>query len=356
MLPAVAPASGVRPRTRAPGSAVWLDRRIAPLPSAICCAIRRRNCAASCGSPSLSASGQSRRRDFYQRSLQKLCAEFEKARGALAALQATTAESHTRDESNTTDSAELNTQRNAERTAPEYTRKMDLTTPKPDPRAARGRMGWRKWVLLACAGVLVVIAGLAVAVTRRPGWYRPAPIDRERLHADKAALVSLQDEISAALNSGHEIRFRLDEAQINRWLTARAEMWPESAMDLGALQDPQVSLADGEIRIGATAIRGSLRTVVALVCRVEVQEERVVVEHGGARLGAIPVPEGLISDLIRRVSANSHGAIQASSPGTVALENDWVWPNGKRRCRLRELHVSAGAAKVVLEPLATGRR
>ena len=295
-------------------------------------------------------------RDFYRRSLEKLCAEHEKTRGALAALQATTAESHARDESNTTESAELNAQRNAERTVFEYTRKMNSMTRKPNPRGARLRLGWRRWVLLACAGLFVLFASLGVAATRRPGWYRPEPIDRERLHADKAALVSLQDEISAALNSGHEIRFRLDEAQINRWLAARAEMWPESAMELGSLQDPQVSLADGEIRIGATATKGSLRTVVALVCRVEVGEERIVVEHGGVRLGAIPVPAAWISDLIRRVSINSHGAIQANSPRTVALENDWVWPNGKRRCRLRELHVSAGAAEVVLEPLATGRR
>lgn len=295
-------------------------------------------------------------RDFYQRSLQELAAECEKTRGALAALQATTTEAPACDQTNATESAGPITPRNAEPIVPEHTRKMGSMSRKPDPRPARRRMGWRKRVLLSAAGVVVVLAGFGLAVTRRPGWYRPAPIDRERLRADKVALVGLQDEISAAINSGHEIRIRLDEAQINRWLAARAEMWPDWLIDLGSLEDPQVSLGEGEIRIGATAIKGSLRTVVALACRVDVREEGVVLDYGGVRLGAIPVPERWISDLVDQVSANSEGAIHADAPGTVALENDWVWPNGRRRCRLRELVVSDGAVEVVLEPLAVGRR
>jgi hypothetical protein len=295
-------------------------------------------------------------RDFYQRSLETLSAECEKTRGALAALQATTTEAQACDKTRPTESAELNMQRNAEPTVPEQPQKTGSKTCKPDPPGARRRMGWRKRVLLSSASVLVLLAGFGLAVTRRPAWYHPAPIDRERLRADKAGLVGLEDEISAAVNRGQEIRFRLDEAQINRWLAARAEMWPEWLIDLGSFQDPQVSLGEGEIRIGATAIKGGLRTVVTLTCRVDVQADRVTVEHGGLRLGAIPVPNALISDLVRQVSANSEGTIQADKPGTVALENDWVWPNGKRRCRLRELNVSNGIAEVVLEPLAAGRR
>ena len=338
-------------------------------------------------------------RDYYLRSLEKLRAEFEKTRDELAALRAAGAESCARNGPVAREPFGLHVERDADRAILESLRKqmtglpaagkpshsrgpsgdgaiasrrvgldwstatqvqesksMDSMTHKANPRGARIRMGWHKWAAVICAGLLIVVAGLLVALTRRPSWYHPAPVDRERLHADKAALVSLEDEVSAALNSGQEIRFRLDEEQINRWLAARAEMWPEAALELGSLQNPQVSLAEGEIRIGATAARGSLRTVVALICHVDVGNEHVSVQYGGPHVGVIPVPGGWISDVLSGLTASSHGAIQADSPGTVTLENDWVWPNGKRRCRLRELHVSAGEVEVVLQPLSTGRR
>jgi hypothetical protein len=207
---------------------------------------------------------------------------------------------------------------------------------------------------LAGAGLLVGLVGSWLAVTRRPDWYHPVTIDRARLHADKVALAGLQDEISAALNEGREARFRVAEEQINRWLAERAEMFPGAVVDLGPLEDPQVSLAAGELRIAATATR--LRTVLAFVCHVEVQDERVVVLYGGARLGVVPLPATWISGQLRELPVNHRDAIQSDAPGTVALENDWVWPNGKRRCRLRELRLLDGAAEVVVEPLALGRR
>lgn len=223
------------------------------------------------------------------------------------------------------------------------------TVDPPKLRPTLARRNWRTTALVAGAGL--TLTSVWMAVTRQPEWYHPRPIDRTRLHADKAALAGLFDNISAALNADHEIRFRLDEEQLNRWLAARAEMFPDAMMDLGTLEDPQVSLVNGEIRIGATATAGRVRAVLALACRVELQKERVTVLYKGLRLGVVPLPASWLPDPVNALSADGRSAIQVRAPGLVALSNDWVWPNGKRHCRLRELRVVDGAAEVVVEPL-----
>jgi hypothetical protein len=203
--------------------------------------------------------------------------------------------------------------------------------------------------------VLAAVGGLVLALTSRPAWYQPPAIDRARLREDKAALVSLEDQISAALNAGGEIRFQLDEGQINRWLAAQAEIWPQVAVDLGPLQQPQVLLRDGCIRVAASTKRKGLQVVAALTCYVDVREDEVVIRYDTPRVGAVAVPRGWVSDLAARIPAGS-GVKVDESRGSVALDNDWVWPNGKRRCRLRELQIADGVATVVLEPLRTGPR
>lgn len=228
-------------------------------------------------------------------------------------------------------------------------RRSNSTVDPPKPRPAPARRNWRTTALVASAGLTLTSAWLAV--TRQPDWYHPRPVDRATLRADKMAFAGLLDNISTALNGGHEIRFRLDEEQVNRWLAARAELLPETIMDLGTLEDPQVSLADGEIRVAATTSAGHVRAVLALACRVEPQEERVTVRYTGPRLGLVPLPASWLPDPVNALATDGQSAIRTRAPGVVTLNNDWLWPNGKRRCRLRELHVVDGAAEVVVEPI-----
>jgi hypothetical protein len=212
-------------------------------------------------------------------------------------------------------------------------------------RASRRVVGWS-----LCVIVPATAAGLGLAVTHRPGWYRPTSVDHSRLRADKAALADLQEQISAALNSGREVRFQLHEDQLNRWLAARAEIWPESATELDRWQHPQVSMADGHIRLAATATCGSFQAIVALTCRVEVSDNEVVLRYDAFRLGALPIPRGWVSNLVGGGPAPSHPALRSGGSGTLVVVNGWTWPNGRRRCRLRSLAIAAGVADVVIEP------
>ncbi len=222
-------------------------------------------------------------------------------------------------------------------------------------RRTIARIRWRTVALAAAAILVVVILGLGLAATRRPAWYQPAPVDQTRLRDDKRDLVGLLDGIGAALNERRGIGFRLDEAQVNRWLAARAEMWPDSAIDLGPLRDPQISFQGDRIRAAALIENGDLRAVVSLTCRVQVSDERVVIEWESARLGALPVPRSWLSRWITSAGSGGRVVRQADGRGTVAFENDWIWPNGKRRYRLSTLRITDGAADVSLEPLPGSR-
>lgn len=200
-------------------------------------------------------------------------------------------------------------------------------------------------LLLAGAGVL------ALAVTRRPAWYQPAAIDHARLPADRQALVGRLDEISAALNERRRVEFTLDAGQINRWLAARAELWPEATADWGPCDQPQIDFLPERIRVAALVRYAGLRTVASVVCRVRVDAQHVRVECESAHLGALPVPLGWLA-------ARWPGLADLTANGRVAredqawvLENDWVWSNGKRRYRIERLELDAGRAAVTLRPL-----
>ncbi len=199
---------------------------------------------------------------------------------------------------------------------------------------------------------MVAAFGLGLALTHRPGWYRPQGIDRARLHADKLAMADLQEQISAALNQGRPVRFRLEEDQLNRWIAARAEMWPEAAIDLGGLERPQAVLSEKGIRLGATVKRASLEAVITLNCRLELGEEYLTVRYDTPRAGAIPLPRSWLMDLLVELPGVEPAALRSLRPGTIRVRNELVWPNGKRRCRLRELTPLPGAIEVVLEPVA----
>ena len=222
------------------------------------------------------------------------------------------------------------------------------------PRVRRHR---RLLVILgAVVGVVILaVGGFLLAGTRRPAWYHPAPPDRARLHEDKAALAGLQEQISAALNAGREARFVLDEAQVNRWLAARAEIWPQLALDLGPLEQPQIRLRDGRLEVAASGRAGGMRVVGVLGCSVAVAEDTLVIRLDPLKVGALTAPRDWVSDILAR-PATRRGVVIDRRAGTITLDNDWVWPNGKRRCRLRELEIGDGVATVGLEPLRTGRR
>ena len=209
------------------------------------------------------------------------------------------------------------------------------------------RIRWRLILLAATALIVVTTLCLALAVTCRPGWYRPASIDRARLHTDKTALFELQDNISGALNTTRQIRVHLNQDQVNRWLAARAELEPFANVDLGPIQHPYITFTPDTIRAAALVDRGLYRGIVSVECHPLLTDAGLTLKFTALHAGSLPVPTGWLVETFAHHLTNSPG-----DSATIRLENDFLWPNGKRRFKLCGLHIGQGELEAVLEPRA----
>lgn len=216
--------------------------------------------------------------------------------------------------------------------------------------------GTRRWVILTAAGVfLAVLAALVGAAVRRPSWYAPPEVDHARLKTDKRDLVQLLDAIGEALNAGRGIDFELSEAQVNRWLAAGPEFWPDLKLETAALRSPQVAFRTGNrIRVGGLAASGSLQVVVSATAAVTVEPDSLLVSLTGAKVGALPLPRAAVWRLLALPSGWSGQPQADPANDTLRWPNDWTWSNGKRRFRVRRLEVERGVVRVALEPFGAG--
>jgi hypothetical protein len=207
--------------------------------------------------------------------------------------------------------------------------------------------------MLASAVLTGAVVAAGCAGMCRPGWYRPISIDVARLESDRDDLVRLGSDISDQLNHDDSIEFVLDEEQLNRLLVGRAEIWPDAGQwELEGVRDPVIDMLEDGLRIGATTEAGGVRVVVSCVIRVEIDGDVIRLRCGSAGVGALPLPARSLSrillDRLRRSGVLPAGAIEG---GTVVLDNDWVWPNGKRRYRVAAVTFSESNVRVRLEPL-----
>lgn len=224
------------------------------------------------------------------------------------------------------------------------------------PQVAQSRRRRRQRRTAKLAGLAFIGAGilLTLAVSCRPRWYQPVAVDASRLPADKAALAELQDRISAALNAGQAIRVRLTEDQVNRWLAGRGALEPVATVDLGPFQDPAVRFLDGCVRVGGRLEQGVLRGVASVTIRAAVDGGRLSVTYDWPRLGVVPVPAGWFAGLAIPTGPDAPEFIQAPRAGMLEVRNRFVWPNGRRRCRVTDIAVRPGVMEIALEPTILG--
>lgn len=212
---------------------------------------------------------------------------------------------------------------------------------------------FRLWGLLSLITTVLVIVFVVGAATCRPSWYEPAAVDPARLRTDKQELVELFDSIGDALNNGQAIRCELDEAQFNRWLAARDEIWPLVGFEfeLEGASYPQIQLLEGNrLRFGFTSTRSPVSVVMSVTLRLELSGTDLLVHLEGVRAGALPIPRSLVTRALR----TQEGALDLVDGATIRLPNDAIWPNGERPFRIESIEISAGRALVELAPLSGG--
>lgn len=223
---------------------------------------------------------------------------------------------------------------------------------KSRPATSRRDHFWR-WARrgAAAAGILLplVSISLTLLLLSRPSWYQPRSIDFNRLDQDKQAVWRLADEIGRALAGGKPLTLTLSEADLNRWIAARGELWPDQeALRLPGAESPMVRLREGGvIGLAATAASGAVRCVASVDLRIAVTEQHLELSLTGAGLGRLPVPGAVL----RRALASTPAAERLSADGErIIVPNEFEWKNGKRRFRLSAVRVDAGEVQVTLTP------
>lgn len=214
----------------------------------------------------------------------------------------------------------------------------------------------RRWLRLALVVLPVLVAGVLLgggaALTCRPSWYQPTSIDYARLQGDKRCQLRLENEISAALNHNTPVEIELEEAQINRWIAARDELWPGETPSIEPFSRPQVVfLEPNRVRLGALVERSGMRVVLSATFRIDLQADKLVLSWEGVRAGVLPSPGKLIEQAARRLARRLRLDEQAATAGQLKLPGEWTWPNGERRFRLADLAIEDGVLRVTLIPL-----
>lgn len=207
-------------------------------------------------------------------------------------------------------------------------------------------------VLGSAALLLSGLVGAALLATCRPAWYQPASVNYARLADDKRDLFRWQDAISAALNGGRTIEVELAQDQVNRWLASRGEIWPHLPPDaLAPFDAPQVEfLAGNRVRLAALTAIGGLRGVVSVIGAVEPGADRVRIRWEHVGVGRLAIPRRWVIDAARDTLARvleEHGSV---AEGGIELRNEWIWHQGRPRFSIRELEITSGKARLVLQP------
>jgi hypothetical protein len=218
-----------------------------------------------------------------------------------------------------------------------------------DQKPGRKRGVWRWLMLGSVLTSLLLLGGVYLAATCRPSWYQPIAVDQSRLREDKREFVGLLDRIGHALNRGESIVLTFDEAQLNRWIVARDELWPGTSLQIAGIEQPFLSLLSGSrLRLAVTATATAVPAVISLTVSVSVERDLVLLEVDGVQAGRLPVPSEQLLAQIGDMLPPERAALR---DGVIRVGNSWIWENGQQPFRIASLTVMPGQAEVVLEPL-----
>lgn len=254
---------------------------------------------------------------------------------------------------------------------------------------ARGLRAWTvsciRWMLArrrrlatgALAAGLVLLVTIWLLVHRVPAWYRPCTLDDSLMPAVRAQATRWVDTVSDQMVLGQPFTVELDEAEINRFIAARADLWPEGRTDFpDGIAGPAVAFEEGRVRVGCVVrVAGDDRAggfVVSVAAVIEFARDtgELRLRLESTRVGALPLPLALVRRAIQRYAGpqaadamaklgeasairvqDPRGAAEQWFDHGVAMVNRFRWPNGERRFRIEQVEVSPGRCRVTIDPL-----
>ena len=224
----------------------------------------------------------------------------------------------------------------------------------PLPAATSRSRTVRRVLLFVVAALICLMLAFLAAAEYRPAWYVPINLTDEQLKGVRINATRLVDEIGDRLALRESYELVLSAQQLNEWLAGIAGIWPEASRRIPSeLIQPVVAVNDGGLKIAARLESKGWRAIVSTDCVINLSsdEKDLMVGIGSVRLGAVPVPRWLLSRMFEPIRWGEKGESFADFHDGGRLKNEFVWPNGRRRFRIRELRFQSGRIHIQLEPL-----
>lgn len=226
------------------------------------------------------------------------------------------------------------------------------------------RISRRRLTAWGLGGAAVVAVGLVasawVLFQRVPPWYQPAPVPAADLQAVKDDLARFEIGLSERMNGDRPFSFAIAQEQLNRWLAARERMWPPArAWIPPMMDDPFVVFEPGRVLLAGTVTVGGVRTVLNARAEIRIDNAQLFLRVFGVKGGSLPVPDALVREHLRELDARHRRttagpAMLPSAEDVIVgwrIPAEFVWPNGKRRFRVRDVRIERGTMTFELQPL-----
>jgi len=240
-------------------------------------------------------------------------------------------------------------------------------------KVRRLRTQRRRVIAAGCAGVVLAIVITFLIFQHRPAWYRPALADEPTIQAAREETAAIAARISDRLVLGESVNVELHDAAVNRWLAARPVLWPDARWTLpDEVAFPALSFDDGLLRVAALFERNGWRAILSADFTVTIDGDSLRVMLTNIRGGSLPLPRFVVRPaLSRSISRSGATPEREFAPNAAAdpidavwrtirspddlfrgisIENNFIWPNGRRRFRIASIRIDDGAIHLRLEP------
>ncbi|MBI3836042.1 MAG: hypothetical protein HY287_17075 [Planctomycetes bacterium] len=212
-----------------------------------------------------------------------------------------------------------------------------MTQARPNGKPIFTRRWLRRILWLAPAISISFLLFLFLAFQHKPGWYKPARIDRndaDSLQAIRREATNRLDEFGRKLVEGRRFEITISDAAINNLLAVLPDVWPDAAERIPReIIEPAVAFENGEARVGAILDSRSWQFVAGARCAISVSSDSSVLllTLDGVSGGSLPIPRSIILRALEKVKIHppmtSVGRIQPveSTVGRVSTADEVGW-------------------------------
>lgn len=218
----------------------------------------------------------------------------------------------------------------------------------------------RRVVLIIAATIVLPILVTTCLLMRTPSWYRPPIIAAEGRQAVRNNLVAAEQAFTESVRgSDGPFTYHLYDADVNRWISMRREIYPLiDQLAPPMLDDPFVLFDEDTIFVaGRYQVMGT-RVVVGLKIDVRFESGEIILKAKSISCGSMPMPMSLAENEFSRRIDHAPDKVWPGSPAMsgdlltgLHISDDAWWKNGGIDYRVMGVRVTPGELSLDIRPM-----